>query len=146
MPEQWALILAALFGAGGLGAVIVNAFAGRKRTSAEVEKIKADAVAVLTEAYEKRLSSLTQRSVQLEEKVDCLEKRVDELKMQLSDRDNIILVLQKENTNLQTQLDKMLDAVKARDKRIRELERQVAELIQRINILNGSESVDGKEQ
>jgi len=82
----------------------------------------------------------------LEEKVECLEKRVDELKMQLSDRDNIILVLQKENTNLQTQLDKMLDAVKARDKRIRELERQVAELIQRINILNGSESVDGKEQ
>ena len=102
--------------------------------------------AVLTEAYEKRLSSLTQRSVQLEEKVECLEKRVDELKMQLSDRDNIILVLQKENTNLQTQLDKMSDAVKARDKRIRELERQVAELIQRINNLNGSESVDGKEQ
>ena len=145
MPEQLALILAAIFGAGWLGAVIVNAFAGRKRTGAEVEKIKADAIAALTEAYEKRLSSLTQRSLQLEEKVECLEKRVDELKMQLSDRDNIILVLQKENTHLQTQLDKMSDAVKARDKRIRELERQVAELIQRINVLNGSECIDGKE-
>jgi phage shock protein A len=45
--------------------------------------------------------------------------------------------LQQENTDLQAQVDKLRDAVKCRDKRIRELERQVAELTERLNAMNG---------
>lgn len=49
--------------------------------------------------------------------------------------------LQQENADLQAQLDKMSAAVKGRDKRIRELERQVAELTERLNAMNGKSGV-----
>lgn len=135
--EQLAVIFAALFGGGGLGAVIVNAVANRKRVSAETEKIKADCLASLSGAYETRLDALTKRAVQLEAKVDQLETQVSGLRTLLSDREATILNLQQENADLQAQLDKMSAAVKGRDKRIRELERQVAELTERLNAMNG---------
>lgn len=135
--EQLAVIFAALFGGGGLGAVIVNAIANRKRVSAETEKIKADCLASLSGAYETRLDALTKRAVQLEAKVDQLETQVSGLRTLLSDREATILNLQQENADLQSQLDKMSAAVKGRDKRIRELERQVAELTERLNAMNG---------
>lgn len=135
--EQLAVIFAALFGGGGLGAVIVNAIANRKRVSAETEKIKADCLASLSGAYETRLDALTKRAVQLEAKVDQLETQVSGLRTVLSDREATILNLQQENADLQAQLDKMSAAVKGRDKRIRELERQVAELTERLNAMNG---------
>lgn len=135
--EQLAVIFAALFGGGGLGAVIVNAVANRKRVSAETEKIKADCLASLSSAYETRLDALTKRAVQLEAKVDQLETQVSGLRTLLSDREATILNLQQENADLQSQLDKMSAAVKGRDKRIRELERQVAELTERLNAMNG---------
>ena len=135
--EQLAVIFAALFGGGGLGAVIVNAIANRKRVSAETEKMKADCLASLSGAYETRLDALTKRAVQLEAKVDQLETQVSGLRTLLSDREATILNLQQENADLQAQLDKMSAAVKGRDKRIRELERQVAELTERLNAMNG---------
>lgn len=139
--EQLAVIFAALFGGGGLGAVIVNAVANRKRVSAETEKIKADCLASLSGAYETRLDALTKRAVQLEAKVDQLETQVSGLRTLLSDREATILNLQQENADLQSQLDKMSAAVKGRDKRIRELERQVAELTERLNAMNGKSGV-----
>jgi len=139
--EQLAVIFAALFGGGGLGAVIVNAIANRKRVSAETEKIKADCLASLSGAYETRLDALTKRAVQLEAKVDQLETQVSGLRTLLSDREATILNLQQENADLQSQLDKMSAAVKGRDKRIRELERQVAELTERLNAMNGKSGV-----
>lgn len=139
--EQLAVIFAALFGGGGLGAVIVNAVANRKRVSAETEKIKADCLASLSGAYETRLDALTKRAVQLEAKVDQLETQVSGLRTLLSDREATILNLQQENADLQAQLDKMSAAVKGRDKRIRELERQVAELTERLNAMNGKSGV-----
>ena len=139
--EQLAVIFAALFGGGGLGAVIVNAIANRKRVSAETEKIKADCLASLSGAYETRLDALTKRAVQLEAKVDQLETQVSGLRTLLSDREATILNLQQENADLQAQLDKMSAAVKGRDKRIRELERQVAELTERLNAMNGESGV-----
>jgi len=139
--EQLAVIFAALFGGGGLGAVIVTAIANRKRVSAETEKIKADCLASLSGAYETRLDALTKRAVQLEAKVDQLETQVSGLRTLLSDREATILNLQQENADLQSQLDKMSAAVKGRDKRIRELERQVAELTERLNAMNGKSGV-----
>lgn len=139
--EQLAVIFAALFGGGGLGAVIVNAIANRKRVGAETEKIKADCLASLSGAYETRLDALTKRAVQLEAKVDQLETQVSGLRTLLSDREATILNLQQENADLQAQLDKMSAAVKCRDKRIRELERQVAELTERLNAMNGKSGV-----
>lgn len=139
--EQLAVIFAALFGGGGLGAVIVNAIANRKRVGAETEKIKADCLASLSGAYETRLDALTKRAVQLEAKVDQLETQVSGLRTLLSDREATILNLQQENADLQSQLDKMSAAVKGRDKRIRELERQVAELTERLNAMNGKSGV-----
>jgi len=139
--EQLAVIFAALFGGGGLGAVIVNAIANRKRVGAETEKIKADCLASLSGAYETRLDALTKRAVQLEAKVDQLETQVSGLRTLLSDREATILNLQQENADLQAQLDKMSAAVKGRDKRIRELERQVAELTERLNAMNGKSGV-----
>lgn len=132
--------LISMLGAGGLGAVIVNAFAGRKRTSAEVEKIKADAIASLSEVYDRLINTLAQRTTQLESKIEQLETQISETRMLLSDRDATILVLQKENANLQEQLDKMQVLVKGRDKRILELEHQVTTLIERLNALNGGDS------
>ena len=139
--EQLAVIFAALFGGGGLGAVIVNAIANRKLVGAETEKIKADCLASLSGAYETRLDALTKRAVQLEAKVDQLETQVSGLRTLLSDREATILNLQQENADLQAQLDKMSAAVKGRDKRIRELERQVAELTERLNAMNGKSGV-----
>jgi len=139
--EQLAVIFAALFGGGGLGAVIVNAIANRKRVGAETEKIKADCLASLSGAYETRLDALTKRAVQLEAKVDQLETQVSGLRTLLSDREATILNLQQENADLQAQLDKMSAAVTGRDKRIRELERQVAELTERLNAMNGKSGV-----
>jgi peptidoglycan hydrolase CwlO-like protein len=57
----------------------------------------------------------------------------------LSDREAFILNLQQENADLQTQVDKLQVAVKGRDKRIRELEKQVAELTARLDAMNGKD-------
>jgi peptidoglycan hydrolase CwlO-like protein len=46
--------------------------------------------------------------------------------------------LQQENADLQTQVDKLSAAVKCRDKRIRELEKQVKELTERLDAMNGN--------
>jgi len=51
----------------------------------------------------------------------------------------MIDTLQKENANLQSEVEKLQKSVLCRDKRIKELERLVAELTTRLDALNGSQ-------
>jgi len=117
----WIAIVAAVLGGGGLGAAVVNALANRK-------KIQADCVATLSSAYETRLNALNKRADELAAKVDVLEAQVSGLRSALSDREALIVNLQQENADLQTQVDKLSAVVKCRDKSIRDLEKQVLEL------------------
>jgi predicted RNase H-like nuclease (RuvC/YqgF family) len=130
--ELWAALIAAVLGGGGLGAVIVNAIANRK-------KIQADCVATLSQAYETRINALNERADKLAAKVDLLEAQVSGLRSALSDREALIVNLQRENADLQTQVDKLSKAVNGRDKRIRELERQVADLTERLNAMGDAD-------
>jgi peptidoglycan hydrolase CwlO-like protein len=59
------------------------------------------------------------------------------LRSALSDREALIVNLQQENADLQTQVDKLSKMVNSKDKRIRELEKQVKELTERIDAMNG---------
>jgi len=133
---DWVALIGIFIGGGGLGAVIVNAIANRK-------KIQADCVATLSQAYETRINALNERADKLAAKVDLLEAQVSGLRSALSDREALIVNLQQENADLQTQVDKLSKAVNGRDKRIRELERQVADLTERLNAMNGSDGNAG---
>ncbi len=133
--DNWVALIGIFLGGGGLGAVIVNAIANRK-------KVAADCVATLSQAYETRINALNERADKLAAKVDLLEAQVSGLRSALSDREALIVNLQQENADLQTQVDKLSSAVNSRDKRIRELERQVADLTERLNAMNGHEHGD----
>lgn len=134
----WIAIIAAVLGGGGLGAAVVNALANRK-------KIQADCVATLSQAYETRINALNKRADELATKVDVLEAQVSGLRSALSDADELeakrealIVILQQENADLQTQVDKLSKIVNNKDKRIRELEKQVKELTARLDAMNGN--------
>ena len=137
-------IITAVLGGSGLSALIVNAIANRKKTKAEaelvtagIEKVKADCLAALSDAYEDRLRALGDRVKSQEERVEYLEEQVSTLKSTLIDREVVIATLQRENVDLTKQVDVLSGQVKCRDKRIKELERQVAELTEKINALSG---------
>jgi peptidoglycan hydrolase CwlO-like protein len=69
--------------------------------------------------------------------VDLLEAQVSGLRSALSDREAMIVNLQQENVDLQAQVDKLIKMVNSKDRRIRELEKQVKELTERIDVMNG---------
>jgi uncharacterized protein YceH (UPF0502 family) len=50
----------------------------------------------------------------------------------------MIVNLQQENVDLQAQVDKLSKVVNNKDRRIRELEKQVAELTARLDAMNGN--------
>ncbi|MFA5434352.1 MAG: hypothetical protein WC319_16020 [Candidatus Paceibacterota bacterium] len=121
-------IISALLGGGGLGAVIVNAIANRKKTKAEGEKIAAECMAILGETYEKRMAAMLSS-------IERLDKQVEELKDEKRISEDTIDTLKRENAELKLQVeeyaadvDKLTKAVKSRDKRITELEKHVAEI------------------
>ena len=116
-------LISAVLGGGGLGAAIVRALANRK-------KVQADCVATLSEAYETRLRELSAQ-------VQTHETKIAALQSTLFERESMIQNLQQENDDLREQLEKMSTAVKCRDKRVRELERQVEDLTKRLNAMNG---------
>jgi peptidoglycan hydrolase CwlO-like protein len=62
---------------------------------------------------------------------------VSGLRSALSDREALIVNLQQENADLQAQVDKLSKVVNNKDRRIRELEKQVKELTERIDAMNG---------
>ena len=132
---DWVALIGIFLGGGGLGAVIVNAIASRK-------KVAADCVATLASAYETRLDALGERITEVENENKLLKKELDEVKSALRVSDLTNVTLQKENADLQTQVDKLSKVVNNKDKRIRELEKQVAELTARLDAMNGA---DGNE-
>jgi peptidoglycan hydrolase CwlO-like protein len=67
------------------------------------------------------------------------------LRSALSDREALIVNLQQENADLQTQVDKLSKIVNNKDKRIRELEKQVAELTARLDALISPDTQTGCE-
>ena len=119
---DWGEIIISAFGGGGVVAV-VNAIANRK-------KRQADCVATLSNAYETRLEELFTQ-------VQTHETKIAALQSTLFERESMIQNLQQENDDLREQLEKMSAAVKCRDKRVRELERQVEDLTKRLNAMNG---------
>ena len=139
---DWAVIIAAVLGGGGLGGVIVNAVANRK-------KVAADCVATLSQAYETRINALGDRITEVEnenkllkEQQSNLLRQLDEVKSALRDSDGSNATLLKENAEFQEQIDKLSKIVNNKDKRIRELEKQVKELTERLDAMSGA---DGNE-
>jgi len=55
----------------------------------------------------------------------------------LTDREMFIVNLQRENDDLHDQVEKLTRTVNNRDKRVRDLERQVIELTERLDRING---------
>jgi peptidoglycan hydrolase CwlO-like protein len=125
-PEIIAALIAALLGGSGLGAVIVNVLANRK-------KVAADCVATLSVAYEVRITALHTTIARLEVKVSQMEEQISGLRSTLSEREVVVNNLQEENTDLQAQIIKLTAALKYRDKRITDLIHQVAELTLRLD-------------
>ena len=132
-------LIGIFLGGGGLGAVIVNAIANRK-------KVAADCVATLSQAYETRINALGDRITEVEnenkllkEQKSNLLRQLDEVKSALRDSDGSNATLLKENAEFQEQIDKLNAAVKNRDKKIRELEKQVAELTERLNAMGDAD-------
>lgn len=131
---DWGALLIAVI-TGGVGVAIVNAIANRKR-------VQTDCIKSLGEAYEARLLALNEAVARQDAKVAVLEAKVDKLNSELDDREVTIETLKRENAELTLQVEKLTTAVKARDKRIRELEKQLAEVLSRLNAM-GNETTEG---
>jgi len=124
---DWGALLIAVI-TGGVGVAIVNAIANRKR-------VQTDCIKSLGEAYEARLLALNEAVARQDAKVAVLEAKVDKLNSELDDREVTIETLKRENAELTLQVEKLTTAVKARDKRIRELEKQLAEVLSRLDAM-----------
>jgi len=131
---DWGSLLIAVI-TGGVGVAIVNAIANRKR-------VQTDCIKSLGEAYETRLLAFNEAVAREDAKVAVLEAKVDKLNSELDDREVTIETLKRENAELTLQVEKLTTAVKARDKRIRELEKQLAEVLSRLNAM-GNETTEG---
>jgi len=131
---DWGSLLIAVI-TGGVGVAIVNAIANRKR-------VQTACIKSLGEAYEARLLALNEAVARQDAKVAVLEAKVDKLNSELDDREVTIETLKRENAELTLQVEKLTTAVKARDKRIRELEKQLAEVLSRLNAM-GNETTEG---
>ena len=110
--EVIAALIAALLGGGGLVAVIINAFANRK-------KVAADVVSTLSNAYEVRIKEQDERIDKLVTSVDALELKVRDLRVLLCDRETQVAALQKENDELRLEVDKLSKLVNNKDRHLR---------------------------
>lgn len=124
----WLAIIAALLGGGGLGAVIVNAIANRK-------KVAADCVAIVTKNYVHIIDELKESSKKLEDKVSALEMQIDAMSEGLQERETTIRALKDKNSELMSDIEKMQTAIKRRDDRIKSLEKSVKDRDERIKTL-----------
>lgn len=123
-------ILLAIVGVGGLGSVIINAVANRKLNHAQETM-------TLAGGYEKRLAVLTSRICTLETTQEELSENIRKFKGLLADREETIEILQRENTELKKEVDRLQRSVGYRDARISELEGRVEELTKRLNDMVG---------
>ena len=140
--EQITTIIIAIVSSGVLSA-LVAAVANRKRVDADSFQViiqsLADTSAKLMDIAEHRIANLCKRAEGLEERVGQLEGETYTLKSGLLERERMIDILQRENTDLQAEVEKLRKAVGCRDKRICELEKQVLELTARLDNLVGGD-------
>jgi predicted RNase H-like nuclease (RuvC/YqgF family) len=132
--EIWIAIISAL-GAGGLGAAIVAAIAGRGKNQADV-------IAKLMEVSEKRIQAMCDRATGLESRVEMLEKQVSTLRSELSVKESTVASLQSENIELKAQIDELVKAGECKDRKITELQRRIRELEKQVNGLLNMSSRD----
>ena len=139
--EQITTIIVAIIGSGVLSAV-VSALANRGKVKADtfqtIVQSLADTSAKLMDVAEHRIASLCERAEKLEARISQLEGEILTLKGDILERERMIDTLQKENASLQSEVEKLQKSVLCRDKRIKELERLVAELTARLDAMNGS--------
>ena len=125
---NWTAIIIAVIGAlgaGGLGAAIVNGLFSRTK--------------ILSDVYEKRLAALTDRVTALEEKNSKLECTIDKLKQNLDQREDMIEALQRENDELKAEIKKLQTENECKERKIQKLQAQVADLIVRLDAMNGAD-------
>jgi len=120
----------AAIGSGGLGAAIFHYLEHRKKTEAE-------AISILSDVYEQRLSTLTDRATALECKVERLEHTIDTLRHEVEERDDMVNLLQKENEALKAEIAKLKTENECKERKILALQKQVKELTARIDAMNG---------
>lgn len=130
MNPDWLNLLLALGGAGGLGSVIITALSNKGMNHAKETM-------TLAEGYEKRLAVLTSRICDLEANQVILKDEIQKFKGLLDDREDMIEILQKENTELKQEVETLRVAVKSRDERIKVLESRVEALTLRLNSMKG---------
>lgn len=128
---DWREWILAIFGGGTLGgaiSVLISAYANRKKVTAESEKIAAECMETLGKAFKAQFEVM-------QASIDTLSAKITELEKEKRVDKDTIEAFQKENDGLKQQLadyaanvDKLTKALKCRDKRIGELEKQVAEI------------------
>jgi predicted RNase H-like nuclease (RuvC/YqgF family) len=129
---DWTAIIIAIIvaiGSGGIGGAVVKWLSNREVT-------KADAYQMLSNVYERRLSALTDRATQLENRVASLEGVIKGLKLEVDERDDMIDTLQKENAELKAEIKQLKAENLCKDEKIAVLQEQVACLTKRLDAMN----------
>lgn len=132
---DWTTVIVAVigaFGAGGLGAAIVNWLSKRDIN-------KADAYSTIAAIYEQRLKALTDRATCLEIRVEKLEGVIEKLRLEVEERDDMIDTLQRENADLKKQVAELQAENECKERKILKLQSQVKELTSRLDELTKAE-------
>lgn len=88
----------------------------------------ADTIAKLFGSIDKQEALRKKTEAELKAEIEELRAEVDILRGEKKAREDTIELMQRENADLTAQVEKLTAAVNRRDKRIRELEKQVAEI------------------
>ena len=128
MDSTTAIIIAiiSVIGGGGLSAAIVGWLANRK-------KVNADIAVTLLAAAETRIKAYNERCVEVEARLDALEKEVKSLRCEVGERESMIETLQKENEGLKSQVKKLIAENKCKDRKIADLTERIRDLEDRLN-------------
>jgi predicted RNase H-like nuclease (RuvC/YqgF family) len=128
---DWTTVIVAVigaFGAGGLGAALVNWLSNK-------DVKKADAYATISAIYETRLKALSDRATCLEVRVEKLEGIIQSLRTEVEERDDMIDTLQRENEDLRKQVADLQTENECKERKIQALQTQVKVLTARLDEL-----------
>jgi predicted RNase H-like nuclease (RuvC/YqgF family) len=124
-----------MFGAGGVGAAIVNGLFNKVKTDAEAELTEQAAITELLKASNKMCDTMQTR-------IDILHKRVETVEAKLKERDTVIEALTKENRALKSQVEELerernhqIELNRSQGQKIGRLTRQLEEANKRIRQL-----------
>lgn len=118
-----AILIPALLGGSGLGAVIATNIANRRKVKAESDKIAAECMAILGETFKSQIAGLTARIDSLQAESDR-DKRTSEAAIE--NRDRKIDELEKQVRKLTADLEISGKRNKEQEKRIQEQDHQIA--------------------